>query len=224
MSAEVLALVNYYTRAGFHRHVVTVCDEVLKKRVGNSIDPTVAFWNAFGLMMDGKTNEAIRELEGLARRNDMSYPAKLALIHAHQQSRVVDTEEIARLEGQVNGSEEDNASDRARLIAAILLWHLGEFHRSRRQVQFLLRLNPQSVQALTLSGHLALADAEAEIEAGGDANVHFDSAAKLFEQAFAASSRKDLEALMGKVRVHRMREQPKEALDCLNQVSSEGSE
>ena len=32
MSAEVLALVNYYARTGYHRHVQTVCNEVLKKR------------------------------------------------------------------------------------------------------------------------------------------------------------------------------------------------
>ena len=32
MSAEVIALVNYYARNAFSRHVQTVCNEVLKKR------------------------------------------------------------------------------------------------------------------------------------------------------------------------------------------------
>lgn len=153
------------------------------------------------------------------RRTELGLAVKLALVHAHGRCKVVDTEELARLEQEVRGPEEESATDRARLHAGLLLWHLGEMHGARRQAQALLRLNPQSVPALTLSGHLALADAAAETEANGDPSVHLENAANTFEQAMSASSsRKDVETLMGKVRMHQMREQMKEALDCLNQV------
>ena len=50
MSVEVLALVNYYARSGYYRHVQTVCNEVLKKR-GTS-DPTLVFWRALGMLRE----------------------------------------------------------------------------------------------------------------------------------------------------------------------------
>ena len=53
MSSEVLALVNYYARTGYYRHMQTVCNEVLKKR-GGSNDPTMAFWASIGLLMGGR--------------------------------------------------------------------------------------------------------------------------------------------------------------------------
>lgn len=219
MSSEVLSLVNYYAQIGYYRHMQTVCNEVLKKRGTVVADPVVAFWSSVGLMMEGSVIEAIRELDGMSRRGDLTLPAKVTLLYAHQRCKVVDTEEVARLEMEVRGSEDDTASDRARWHAALVLWHLGELHQSRRQVQALLRLNHQNVQALSLSGLLALADAKAEAEAHGDPSVHFDAAANAFEQAIAASAtKKDLEALMGKAQLHRSKEQLKESLDCLNQV------
>ena len=219
MSTEVLALVNYYARTGYFRHMQTVCNEVLKKRTGGSVDPIISFWSSVGLLMEGSANEAIRELDGLSRRGDLTFPAKVTLLYAHQQSKVVDTEEVARLEMEVRGSEDDNASDRARLHAALVLWHLGDIHQSRRQVQALLRLNSQNVQALTLAGHLALADAAAEVEANGDPSMHLDAAGNAFDQANAASAaKKDLDTLMGKARLHQIKDQLKEALECFNQV------
>ena len=218
MSAEVLALVNYYARSGYYRHMQTICDEMLKKRTGGSVDPTISFWRCVGMMLEGSVNEAIRELDGLSRRGDMALPVKVTLLYAHQRSKVVDTEEVARLEADLP-REDDNATDRARLHTALVLWHLGEIHQARRQTQALLRLNPQHVQALCLSGQLALADASAEVEANGDPSVHLDSAGNAFDQAMAASAaKKDLETLMGKARLYVAREQLKEALECLNQV------
>jgi len=59
---EIQALVNYYARAGYARHLQTMCGEVLRKRSG---DPTLQFWRAFGMIMEGSYSEAIMQLEGL---------------------------------------------------------------------------------------------------------------------------------------------------------------
>ena len=93
-SGEVLALVNYYARNGYYRHVQTVCNEVLKKR--GQTDATLVFWRSLGMLKEGSTNEAIRDLEGIKSRGDLqlSLPVKLALLSAHQMSRIADTEAI----------------------------------------------------------------------------------------------------------------------------------
>ena len=59
---EIQALVNYYARAGYARHIQTVCSEVLRKRAG---DPTLQFWRTFGMIMEGTYSEAIMQLESL---------------------------------------------------------------------------------------------------------------------------------------------------------------
>jgi hypothetical protein len=59
---EIQALVNYYARAGYARHLQTVCGEVLRKRAN---DPTLQFWRTFGMIMEGSYSEAIMQLEGL---------------------------------------------------------------------------------------------------------------------------------------------------------------
>ena len=59
---DVRALVNYYARAGYGRHVQTVCGEALRSRPG---DPTLSFWRAFGLILEGSYSEAIAQLESL---------------------------------------------------------------------------------------------------------------------------------------------------------------
>jgi hypothetical protein len=59
---DIQALVNYYARAGYARHIQTVCVEVLRKRAG---DPTLQFWRTFGMILEGSYSEAIMQLEGL---------------------------------------------------------------------------------------------------------------------------------------------------------------
>eukprot|EP00964_Phaeocystis_antarctica_P029276 scaffold16501_cov72-Phaeocystis_antarctica.AAC.2 len=187
MSGEVLALVNYYARAGYYSHLQTVCNEVLKKR--GSTDPTLVFWRALGMLKEGKVNDAIRDYEGIKSRGDLqlALPAKLALIHAHQMSKVVDGEEVHRLQSEVS-MDEQNAPDRARLTAALLLWHLGELDEAQTQVTRLLQMQPQYVPALTLMGWLELQAVESDEGhmLGMDPEQSLARAETAFEDALAA--------------------------------------
>jgi hypothetical protein len=54
MASEVQALVNYYARTRYPRHIQTVCTEVLKKRTN---EPVLMFWRAYGLVMEGSYSE-----------------------------------------------------------------------------------------------------------------------------------------------------------------------
>ena len=203
MSGEVIALVNYYARAGYYRHLQIVCNEVLKK--SGRTDPALVFWRALGMLKEGSINDAIRDYEGIKSRGDLqlALPAKLALIHAHQMSKVVDGEEVHRLQSEVS-MDEQNAPDRARLTAALLLWHLGELDEAQTQVTRLLQMQPQYVPALTLMGWLELQAVESDEShmLGMDPEQSLARAETAFEDALAAcSAKKDLEALMGKARL-----------------------
>ena len=222
-----LALINYYCRCGYYRHAQTVCNEVLKKR---SNDPTMLFWRAVSMLKEGSTNEAVRELEGLSRRADgqLQLPVKIALLHAHRNCNIVDNEAVSKLEQDLmSGEDEERAPDRARLTAAQVYWHFNEIYDAKKHVSALLRLQPASVAALTLSGWLELALAENEINGvkfndplcNGDPSEEFEAAGIAFEKSQAATGgKKDLEASMGQAKLAQMRESHKEALDHLSQV------
>jgi len=110
-----------------------------------------------------------------------------------------------------------SAPDRARLTAALLLWHLGEVEQAKWQVNRLLQMQSHSVAGLTLLGWLELNEgAEDQMD---DLAHRVGNAEGAFCKAIeACSAKKDLEALMGRARVHQLKEQYKEALDQLNQV------
>ena len=153
MSEAPVALINYYIRNGYCRHAQTVCNEVLKKRQN---DPTMVFWRAVAMLKEGQASEAVRELEGLARRADaqMKLPVNIALLHSHRACKIADNEAIAQLEDQLMSGDEDSAPDRARLTAAQLFWHLGEIYDAKKHkalVFFFL-----CVQAAFLAGHSAV--------------------------------------------------------------------
>ena len=221
-----LSLINYYCRSGYYRHAQVVASESLKKRAN---DPTMTFWRAVAMMKEGMSNEAVRELEGLLRRADaqMQLPVKIALLYSHRSAKFVDNEAVARLEDELMNGDDDNAPDRARLTAAQLFYHLNEVYDAKKHVQAILRLQPNSVPALTLSGWLELSLAQNEIDGikfndpmcNQDPSEEFEAAGGFFERAQAtAGVKKDLEASMGQAKLALMQEKHKESLDHLSQV------
>lgn len=57
MAAQDLALVHYYAREGYPRHVQLTCNVQLRRRAG---DPVLMFWRAYGLLAEGNTSEVPR--------------------------------------------------------------------------------------------------------------------------------------------------------------------
>ena len=133
MSEAPVTLINYYIRNGYCHHAQTVCNEWLKKRQN---DPTMVFWRAVAMLKEGQASEAVRELEGLAKRADaqMKLPVNIALLHSHRACKIADNEAIAQLEDYLMSGAEDSAPDRARLTAAQLFWHLGEIYDAKNHL------------------------------------------------------------------------------------------
>lgn len=73
MSTQVQALVNYYAREGFARHIHTVCSEVLRKRPN---EPVQMFWKSYALIMEGSYSEV--------------RPPSCRLLFPHQRTRTTE--------------------------------------------------------------------------------------------------------------------------------------
>jgi hypothetical protein len=102
---EVQALVNFYTQKGFHRHVQSLCKDVLKKRPN---EPTLMFWRAFAIAAEGllsllhllllhssslripcsgNTSDSIRELEELQGKPDVALAVASCLVQTHKSAK-----------------------------------------------------------------------------------------------------------------------------------------
>ena len=115
MASEIGSMISYYARTGYYRHLQTICTDELKKRGG---DPTLHFWRALGMLQEGSINEAIREYEAVGSIPggvQLALPVKLALLYAHRASRVVDREDVERLEQEIE-LVEPRATEQARQL------------------------------------------------------------------------------------------------------------
>uniref|UniRef100_A0A7P0TAA5 Tetratricopeptide repeat domain 21B n=1 Tax=Homo sapiens TaxID=9606 RepID=A0A7P0TAA5_HUMAN len=82
-SQELKTLINYYCQERYFHHVLLVASEGIK-RYGS--DPVFRFYHAYGTLMEGKTQEALREFEAIKNKQDVSLCSLLALIYAHKMS------------------------------------------------------------------------------------------------------------------------------------------
>jgi len=79
----VQSAINFYVRCGQWRHIQVTVNAGLKK-LGN--DPTLHFWAAAGLLLEGRVPEGMRDLQKSAESRDVALACALALIHGHRQS------------------------------------------------------------------------------------------------------------------------------------------
>ncbi|KAI8590199.1 hypothetical protein BDZ88DRAFT_415862 [Geranomyces variabilis] len=208
MSAqEDLATVSYYCRRGLYRHVYDFCDLRLKRRVG---DPALLFWKATTLTLDGRPGEALRALEPLQEKRDLTLAAIAAMIYAHQQSRHVDAEAVQELEAKLAIANESSGLSAQSLILAGMFHHfLGSAEDARACVKKALEAQPESNEALALMGWIDLASPKDAISS--KASVWFDRALE--------HAPKDTDATMGRLQcLRKNRRQLTAALDLTSQM------
>jgi tetratricopeptide repeat protein 21B len=188
MSADVQALVNFYAREGYHRHIQAVCNEVLKKRAGDNV---LQLWKAFGLALEDSLQDAIQILESLRTKKDVALAALSVLLYAHRQQKLVDHEAVMGIENAIS-LEENSAPERALFLTATFFWHVGELLKARDYVRRVLQVQDNYPQAQALLGWI-------ELSTRKDSTIH--KASQAFDAALnvAAGTKKELEALLGKV-------------------------
>ena len=244
---DVVALVVYYARTGYWRHVQTVADQVIKKR-GRA--PVLTFWRAYGVARESEYAAAIREFDSLRQNRAVEYPAILALLWAHERTDLTDHEAVDELSSARRRSE-SRATSEALLLAASFTWLTGDHVEARRIVQLVLdredlgkdgesvARTPNGVRALTLRGWIDLTCAGGGL-AGNDSSKSRKGKASKSDSSHSASelrqfaarsieyfnralgdqsdSKRDLEAMMGCARYYELQGKYTESLDSLNQT------
>mmetsp|Transcript_26568 Transcript_26568/g.85189 ORF Transcript_26568/g.85189 Transcript_26568/m.85189 type:complete len:1185 (+) Transcript_26568:168-3722(+) len=215
MAQQVQALVNYYAREGFYRHIQTVCNEVLKKR---SNEPVQLFWRAYSLILEGTYSEALRELRPLVSQGqEVEVAAIAASIYAHRLAKIVDEEAVMELETRLL-NEERNASERKLLHTAMFYWHTGSVEKAKGMVERVMRIQPNYTQGKTLMGWIELTPSSADDE---DEYMHaVRTALGIFNDVLSGegAAQKELEAMLGKAKCLEKLGDIAEALNMLNYI------
>uniref|UniRef100_A0A673GS47 Tetratricopeptide repeat protein 21B-like n=1 Tax=Sinocyclocheilus rhinocerous TaxID=307959 RepID=A0A673GS47_9TELE len=186
-------------REKYYRHAINTAVKNLK--LYNN-DPVLRFFKAFATLMEGNTQEALREFIQLRDHPYLSLCSTAALIYAHKRSETIDLEAVNQLnwELKLSGSA---AGDRALYYAALLYWILELELKARTCIKKMLKLSETSPEGLILKGWIALTS---------DTEENRPQAIRYFDSGVQDAG--NLFGLMGKVK----RQNELCALDIANQI------
>ena len=148
MTDPILPLVVFYAHEGLGRHIQVLCTEAIRRKPRGG-DANLQLWRAYGMFLEGSYSEALRDLQALASYAEVAMPRMILSIHAHRQARVVDEETVEDLALQLQ-NEEQNATERALYVSALLLWLTGEPGKAEGYCRDILRVQPNYHQASVL--------------------------------------------------------------------------
>ncbi|KAI8612411.1 hypothetical protein BC830DRAFT_1231247 [Chytriomyces sp. MP71] len=132
-SDSVISAVLYYCQRTLYHSAAKQCEVALRRRTA---DPILMFWKAFCLIMQGRTGEALRELEPLQEKRDLVLACPAGMIYAHERCKLVDHEAIQELQAKLTIASSANAvSDRALLQMGLFLWLTGQHEQARAHIK-----------------------------------------------------------------------------------------
>ncbi|GCC22011.1 hypothetical protein chiPu_0000395 [Chiloscyllium punctatum] len=201
--SATLALINYYCQKKYFNHIQIAADEGLKK-YGN--DAVFLFFHAYGVLLEDRIQEAIRELETVKEKSDVSLCSIMALIYAHKKSLAPDRDAIHELDSKLK-EDRKTAGQMALYFAGLFLWHIGRHDKAREYVDRMIKLSNGAKKGLILKGWI-------ELTCGRDA--YAKKAIKYFDEGNQGGN--DVFAMMGKVQYLEIRQNYSGALDMVNQI------
>ncbi|CAB4063816.1 TTC21B [Lepeophtheirus salmonis] len=146
----IRARIHYYAREKYFHSMQLAAVEGIKRFSG---DPAYKFYYGIGLVLEGRIQEGIRELDPLQGYSEVMLGALLALIHAHKACLTVDKEAVAALDAKLK-DERKRADDQSLYFAGwIEIYHVlkhREIH-SKNALQYfdnVLKTDPRSIEAL----------------------------------------------------------------------------
>ncbi|XP_016326977.1 tetratricopeptide repeat protein 21B [Sinocyclocheilus anshuiensis] len=198
-----LPLIIYYMREKYYRHAINTAVKSLK--LYNN-DPVLRFFKAFATLMEGNTQEALREFIQLRDHPYLSLCSTAALIYAHRRSEATDLEAVNQLnwELKLSGSA---AGDRALYYAALLYWILELDLKARTCIKKMLKLSETSPEGLILKGWIVLTS---------DTEENRPQAIRYFDSGVQDAG--NLFGLMGKMEFFMAKQNEQCALDIANQI------
>ncbi|KAK1171978.1 tetratricopeptide repeat protein 21B-like isoform X1 [Acipenser oxyrinchus oxyrinchus] len=198
-----LASLTYYCQEKYYRHVMKIASEYLKSYTN---DPVLLFFKAYGILMEGRTQEAIRELNQVKHKTDVSLCSTMALIYAHKQSDTVDRDAIVDLESELKINRK-TAREKTLYYAGMFLWLLGRSDKAKEYIDRMLKIADSSREGLVLKGW---------IELNSDKEFNRNKSIRYFDDGVQDS--KDAIGLMGKVKYFMKRQNYSGAHEIVNQI------
>ncbi|XP_045636505.1 tetratricopeptide repeat protein 21B isoform X5 [Ursus americanus] len=202
-SQGLKTLINYYCQEKYFHHVLLTASEGVK-RYGN--DPVFRFYHAYGTLMEGKTQEALREFEAIKNKQDVSLCSLIALIYAHKMSPNPDREAILESDARVK-EQRKGAGPKALYHAGLFLWHVGRHDKAREYIDRMIKMSNGSKEGQVLRAWL-------DITRGKE--PYTKKALRYFEEGLQDGN--DIFALLGKAQCLEMRQNYSGALETVNQI------
>ncbi|XP_069186237.1 tetratricopeptide repeat protein 21B isoform X2 [Procambarus clarkii] len=194
--------IHYYGREQYYQAMQDTCIAASKK-FGN--DPVYRFYSAVSHLLQGCTQEAIRQLQPLQNDRDIMLGTLLALIYAHRHCQVVDREAVTQLDSKLK-EERKKASEMPLYYAGMFLLLSGKIDKSREYIDRMLKLSPEQEDGLVLKGWI-------ELIAGRESKNR--NIMQYFDTVLQRSPR-HMDALFGKAKNFENRNSHKEAIETLN--------
>ncbi|XP_045686795.1 tetratricopeptide repeat protein 21B [Phyllostomus hastatus] len=202
-SQGLKALINYYCQERYFHHVLLVASEGIK-RYGN--DPVFRFYHAYGTLMEGNTQEALREFEAIKNKPDVSLCSLLALIYTHKMSPNPDREAVLESDAKVKELRKA-AEPKALYHAGLFLWHIGRHDKGREYIDRMIKMSNGTREGQILRAWL-------DITKGKE--PYTKKALRSFEEILQNGN--DIFALLGKAQCLEMRQNYLGALETVNQI------
>ena len=176
------------------------------------VDPILLFWKGFGIFKEGGTTEAIREVEMIQNRREISYAAITALIYYHEHCRIVDRETVEQLNFSAEGAQQ-TASDKDLLNAALFFLHINELKRASQTVMSVIDSNPSNVNAIAIKGWIYLDAPKPD---------YVEKSLQIFESVLnedEGGNPRHLEALLGKTSYYEKTKKYSLAIEAITDVT-----
>ncbi|XP_063424970.1 tetratricopeptide repeat protein 21B-like [Mytilus trossulus] len=199
----IIGKINYYCREKYYCHMENAASEGLQKY---SNDVILKYLKAYAIILQGRVQEGMRELDVLKDKRDVNLAATMTLMLGHKYSQTVDREALQELDAKLK-EERKQSGEMGLYYAALFLFHNGKFDKAREYIDRMLKMQVTK-EGLTLKGWI-------EMMSGRDAK----KAIKYFDDAIQSyDGSRDIDALFGKAKYYEMRHNFTGALDLVNQV------
>mmetsp|Transcript_25701 Transcript_25701/g.29561 ORF Transcript_25701/g.29561 Transcript_25701/m.29561 type:complete len:292 (+) Transcript_25701:99-974(+) len=176
------------------------------------VDPILTFWKGFGIFKEGSPTEAIREVEMIQNRREISYAAITSLIYYHEHCRIVDRETVEQLKFAAE-SAESSASDRDLINAALFFLHISELKRASQTIMSVIDSNPSNLNAIAIKGWVYLAAPKSE---------YVEKALQIFDSVLneeEGGNVKHIEALLGRAAYYEKCKKYAVAIEIMTEIS-----
>ncbi|XP_007539386.1 tetratricopeptide repeat protein 21B isoform X1 [Erinaceus europaeus] len=202
-SQGLKCMINYYCQEGYFHHVLVIASEGMK-RYGD--DPFFRFYHSFGSLMEGKTQEALREFEATKNNQDVSLCSLMAILYAHRLSSNPDREAILETETRVKELRK-GSGPKALYLTALFLWHVGRYDKAKEYIDRMIKMSNGSKEGQILKAWL-------DVTRGKE--PYTKKALRCFEELLQDGN--DIFALLGKAQCLEIRQNYSGALETVNQI------